>query len=121
MSEEEIRELLTDHVGKQCCWGGRPASTWPINKIEDCDVYVATLETFIEERDVETRVVKSYHGGPVDDKATGHVPGPWEIDMRHEFPLLFTPRKVARQKIPFSESVQTCEGMTQTCLHVCLC
>lgn len=109
MTEEEVRELLTDHIEKQGCWGGRPANKWPISKIEDCNVYIGTLETFIEERDVEKRV-KPYNGGPVDDKAGGAAPGPWEIDMRHEFPYLFTPRKVARQKLPSSESVHTCEG-----------
>lgn len=111
-TEEEIRELLTDYVEKQGCWGARPADKWPISKIEDCNVFIGTLETFIEERDVE-RLVKSYNGGPVDDKAAssgGHAPGPWEIDMRHEFPLLFTPRKLARQRLPNSQSVQTCEG-----------
>lgn len=107
VTEEEIRELLTDYVERQGCWGGRPADKWPISKIEDCNVYIGTLETFIEERDVE-KLVKSYTGGAVDDKADGHVPGPWEIDMRHEFPLLFTSKKVARQKIPSSESVKTC-------------
>jgi len=109
VTEEEIRELLTDYVEKQGCWGGRPANKWSISKIEDCNVYIGTLETFIEERDMETRV-KSYNGGSVDDKTSGHAPGPWEIDMRHEFPLLFTPRKLARQKMPSSESVQPCGG-----------
>ena len=110
VTEEEIRELLTDYVEKQGCWGGRPAHKWPISKIEDCNVYIGTLETFIEERDVE-KLVKPYTGGPVDDKANGSLPGPWEIDMRHEFPLLFTAKKVVHQKIPTSESVQTCGGM----------
>lgn len=119
VTEEEIRELLTDYVEKQGCWGGRPAHKWPISKIEDCNVYIGTLETFIEERDVE-RLVKSYTGGAVDDGANGRVPGPWEIDMRHEFPLLFTPKKVARQKIPSSESVQTCGG-TALNFHMWAC
>jgi hypothetical protein len=110
VTEEEIRELLTDYVERQGCWGGRPADKWPISKIEDCNVYIGTLETFIEERDVE-RLVKSYTGGAVNDKADGHAPGAWEIDMRHEFPLLFTQKKLARQKIPSSESVKTCGGM----------
>ena len=119
VTEEEIRELLTDYVEKQGCWGGRPAEKWPISKIEDCNVYIGTLETFIEERDVE-RLVKSYTGGAVDDKANGHVPGPWEIDMKHEFPLLFTSKKVVREKIPSSESVKTCGG-TALDFHMLVC
>lgn len=107
VTEEEIREILTAYVEKQGCWGGRPANEWVISKIEDCNVYVGTLETFIEERDVE-RLVKPYTGGPVQDNSSKHVPGPWEIDMRHEFPLLFTTSKMVHQKIPSSVLVQPC-------------
>ncbi|KAM1271864.1 hypothetical protein ACFX2I_032738 [Malus domestica] len=49
--EVEIRELLIDHVGHRCCWGSRPARTLKIEKVEDCNVYVGTLDTFIEERE----------------------------------------------------------------------
>lgn len=112
LTEEEIREILTDYVGKQGCWGGRPAHEWPIGKVEDCNVYIGTLETFIETRVVNNNV-KSYSGGPVDGEGSGRrQQGPWEIDMRHEFPLLFTPKKEARLKVPHSESVQRCSGNT---------
>ena len=52
MDEVEIRELLIDHVGHRCCWGSRPARTWKIQAVEDCNVYVETLDTFIEEREI---------------------------------------------------------------------
>ncbi|KAK9289762.1 hypothetical protein L1049_007921 [Liquidambar formosana] len=51
LDEIEIRELLIDHVGHRCCWGSRPARTWKIQAVEDCNVYVGTLETFVEERE----------------------------------------------------------------------
>lgn len=111
LTDEEIRELLTDYVGRQGCWGARPAHEWPISKVEDCNVYIGTLETFIEEREVKKQV-KPYSGGQVDDKSSGPPPGPWEVDMRHEFPLLFTPSKEARQKLLHSEAVERCPGAT---------
>ncbi|KAM1597719.1 hypothetical protein PS2_032593 [Malus domestica] len=49
--EVEIRELLIDHVGHRCCWGSHPARTLKIEKVQDCNVYVGTLDTFIEERE----------------------------------------------------------------------
>ncbi|KAK3135897.1 hypothetical protein QOZ80_5BG0424910 [Eleusine coracana subsp. coracana] len=92
LDEVEIRQLLIDHVGHRCCWGGRPARTWKITSIEDCNVYVGTLETFIEERDVVTKK-EPYESGKIDGRDKGPVPGVWELDLRSEFPLLFVPEK----------------------------
>ncbi|CAM6036733.1 unnamed protein product [Sphagnum compactum] len=107
LHEEEIRELLTDYVDRYGCWGRRPAHKWSIEKVEDCNVFIGTLETFIEEREVVEQV-KPYTGGQVDDNTGAHAPGPWEVDMRNEFPLLFISRKEAILKLPHSESVAKC-------------
>lgn len=109
LEEEEIRELLIDHVGRHCCWGRSPARTWKIQKIEDCNSYIGTLETFIEERDVVDDV-EPYAGGVVDGKDGGRMLGAWEVDMKGEFPLLFVSRKEARTKLPHSEFVDKCQG-----------
>ena len=66
----EIRELLIDHVGHRCCWGSRPARTWRIHAVEDCNVYVGTLDTFIEEREI-IRETEPYLGGSIDGKDNG--------------------------------------------------
>ncbi|KAJ7535898.1 hypothetical protein O6H91_12G050200 [Diphasiastrum complanatum] len=107
LQEEEIRELLIDYVSKHCCWGPRPANRWKIQKVEDCNAYFGALETFIEERDV-LEVTEPYSGEFVDGKKSGRVSGPWEVDMRAEFPLLFTAKKVARVQIPNSEFMARC-------------
>jgi len=109
LHEEEIRELLTDYVDRYGCWGRRPAHKWSIEKVEDCNVFIGTLETFIEEREVVEQV-KPYTGGQVDDNTGARAPGPWEVDMRNEFPLLFISRKEAILKLPHSESVAKCPG-----------
>jgi len=109
LDEVEIRELLIDHVGHRCCWGSRPARKWNIHAVEDCNAYVGTLETFIEERDVIVEI-EPYPGGPIDGKESGPEPGPWELDMKSEFPLLFVSRKETRLKVPHSEAVQKCSG-----------
>ncbi|MCO5580363.1 hypothetical protein L7F22_034230 [Adiantum nelumboides] len=109
LEEEEIRELLLDHVRHHCCWGQSPARTWKIPKIEDCNSYIGTLETFIEERDVVDEV-EPYGGGVVDGKDAGRVLGAWEVDMTGEFPLLFVSRKESRTKLPHSEVVEKCQG-----------
>ena len=59
--------MLIDHVGHHCYWGSRLARTWKIHAVEDCNVYVGTLETFIEEREtiIET---EAYLGYNVDGK-----------------------------------------------------
>ncbi|KAL3839446.1 hypothetical protein ACJIZ3_024037 [Penstemon smallii] len=109
LDEVEIRELLIDHVGHRCCWGSRPARTWNIHAVEDCNVYVGTLETFAEEREIITET-EPYFGGEVDGKDKGPELGVWELDLRSEFPVLFVPHKESRTKIPHSEVVEKCSG-----------
>lgn len=105
----EIRELLIDHVGHRCCWGSRPARTWKIHAVEDCNVYVGTLETFIEEREI-IKEREPYHGGKIDGKDKGPGLGIWELDLRSEFPVLFVPHKESCAKIPHSEAIEKCSG-----------
>ena len=109
MDEVEIQELLIDHVGHDCRWGSRPARTWKIHTVEDCNVYVGTLDTFIEERAriTETEV---YLGGNIDGKDNGPEPGIWELDLRSQFPLLFTSYEESQAKIPHSETIEKCSG-----------
>lgn len=109
LDEVEIRELLIDHVGHRCCWGSRPARQWKIQAVEDCNVYVGTLETFIEER--ETIIERGpYLGDNKDVKEKGPELELWELDLRSEFPVLFTPHKELRTRIPHSELVVKCSG-----------
>ncbi|CAH1432224.1 unnamed protein product [Lactuca virosa] len=110
LDEVEIRELLIDHVGHRCCWGSRPARTWKIHSVEDCNVYVGTLETFVEEREVITETEPYLGGGNsnIDGKDKGPELGVWELDLRSEFPVLFTHHKESRAQIPHSESINKC-------------
>ncbi|CAM8913793.1 unnamed protein product [Rhodiola kirilowii] len=107
--EVEIRELLMDHVGHRCCWGSRPARTWKIHAVEDCNVYVGTLETFVEEREVHKETMP-YVDEVVQTKEKGPQVGIWELDLRSEFPVLFVPNKETRLLIPHSEVVEKCSG-----------
>ncbi|XP_065853266.1 uncharacterized protein [Euphorbia lathyris] len=109
LDEVEIRELLIDHVGHRCCWGSRPARTWKIHAVEDCNVYVGTLDTFVEEREV-IRETEPYTGGSIDGMDKGPALGIWELDLRSEFPVLFTPHIETRAKIPRSEIIEKCTG-----------
>ena len=113
LDEVEIRHLLIEHVGHRCCWGRRPGRTWKITSIEDCNVYVGTLETFIEERDTILKK-EPYNGGKIDGRDKGAVLGVWELDLRSEFPMLFVPEKEVMVKIPHSEITEKCLGMTFT-------
>ncbi|XP_078178011.1 chaperone protein dnaJ-like protein isoform X2 [Carex rostrata] len=107
LDEVEIWQLLISHVGHRCCWGSGPARRWKITSIEDCDVYVGTLETFIEEREtVEEK--EPYLGGKVDGADKGPLLGIWELDLRAHFPQLFIPDKEVKFKIPHSEAVHKC-------------
>jgi hypothetical protein len=109
LDEVEIRQLLISHVGHQCCWGSGPARRWKMTSIEDCNVYVGTLETFIEERD--TVIEKEpYVGGEIDRADKGPQLGVWELDLRDHFPQLFIADKEVRFKIPHSEAVHKCPG-----------
>ncbi|KAL5973534.1 hypothetical protein ACLOJK_030185 [Asimina triloba] len=107
LDEVEIRELLIDHVGHRCCWGSRPARKWKIHAVEDCNVYMGTLETFIEEREM-IREIAPYLGGKIDGHDNGPEPGIWELDLRSEFPLLFVQHKETRAKIPHSDTILRC-------------
>ncbi|XP_062231092.1 uncharacterized protein LOC133928671 isoform X2 [Phragmites australis] len=120
LDEVEIRQLLIDHVGHRCCWGSRPARTWKITSIEDCNVYVGTLETFIEERDIITKK-EPYESGKIDGRDNGPVLGVWELDLRSEFPQLFVPEKEVMVKIPHSEVEKCldCEGRGETPCPTC--
>ncbi|WCJ28406.1 chaperone protein dnaJ-related [Euphorbia peplus] len=84
LDEVEIRELLIDHVGHRCCWGSHPARTWKIHAVEDCNVYVGTLDTFVEEREV--------------------------IKETEPYTVLFVPHKETRTKVPRSEIIEKCTG-----------
>ncbi|XP_002976865.2 protein SSUH2 homolog [Selaginella moellendorffii] len=119
LQEDEIRDLLIDHVHHHCCWGKRPAWSWKISKVEDCNAYVGTLETFIEERDLVEECVP-YDGRIIDEG--GRAPGPWELDTRSHFPPLFVSSKEALIKVPHSESVEQCTGcfgQGDIACHVC--
>ncbi|KAK1264878.1 hypothetical protein QJS04_geneDACA011399 [Acorus gramineus] len=107
LDEVEIRQLLINHIGHRCCWGSRPARGWKICAIEDCNVYVGTLETFLEERET-IREMEPYRGGKIDGIDKGPELGLWELDLRSEFPLLFVPHKETRSKIPHSEAIDKC-------------
>ncbi|KAF3779295.1 SSUH2-like protein [Nymphaea thermarum] len=109
LDELEIRELLIDHVGHRCCWGGFPARRWKIVRVEDCNVYVGTLETFIEEREA-IRQTAPYAGGKIDGKENGPELGLWELDLRRLFPALFIPHVRLEAKIPHSEVIEKCSG-----------
>ncbi|KAJ1389607.1 protein SSUH2-like protein [Sesbania bispinosa] len=113
LDEVEIRELLIDHVGHRCCWGSRPARTWRIHAVEDCNVYIGTLDTFIEEREI-IKETEPYLGGSgsIDGKDNGPMLGVWELDLRSQFPVLFVPYKEVREKIPHSEIIEKCSDCT---------
>ena len=108
LDEIEIRELLIDHIGHRCCWGSRPARTWKIRAVEDCNVYVGTLDTFVEEREALTQTVP-FNGGNFKH---GSAPELWQIDLRSQFPTLFVPYKETRVPVPHSETVDKCTGKT---------
>ena len=112
LDEVEIRELLIDHVGHRCCWGSRPARTWKIQVVEDCNVYVGTLDTFMEEREV-IKERMPFLGGSIDGQDNGPELGIWELDLRSQFPVLFIPEKETRMKVPHSEAIEKCSGMSR--------
>uniref|UniRef100_A0A6V7QT19 Protein SSUH2 homolog n=1 Tax=Ananas comosus var. bracteatus TaxID=296719 RepID=A0A6V7QT19_ANACO len=121
LDEVEIRQLLIDHVGHRCCWGSQPARRWTISTIEDCNVYVGTLETFVEERE---KIIERepYLGEKVDGKDNGLEIAIWELDLRSEFPLLFVPQKEIRVKVPHSDIIEKCsdcEGRGQIACPTC--
>ncbi|KAL8167989.1 hypothetical protein V2J09_009488 [Rumex salicifolius] len=110
LDEVEIRELLIDHVGHRCCWGSRPARTWKIQAVEDCNVYVGTLDTFIEERVIIREKAPCIGGTSIDGKDSGPELGVWELDLREQFPVLFVPQKETKMKVPHSEVIEKCSG-----------
>ncbi|CAJ2670644.1 unnamed protein product [Trifolium pratense] len=112
LDEVEIRELLIDHVGHRCCWGSRPARTWKIHAMEDCNVYVGTLDTFIEEREIIKETEPYLGGSSIDGKDKGPELSIWELDLRSQFPVLFVPSKEVREKIPHSEVIEKCSDCT---------
>ncbi|KAK7833151.1 hypothetical protein CFP56_025814, partial [Quercus suber] len=99
LDEVVIQELLIDHVGHGCCWGSHPARTWKIHTVEDCNVYL---------------------GGNIDGKDNGPELGIWELDLRSQFPLLFTSYEESRAKIPHSETIEKCSGCDGRGNIVCL-
>ncbi|EPS74386.1 hypothetical protein M569_00368 [Genlisea aurea] len=113
LDEVEIRELLIDHIGHRCCWGSKPAKHWPIRSIEDCNVYVGTLETFIEDRKLTREEEEEEECLKVDEKEDEKrfkTSGLWDLDLTAEFPILFVPHKRSRKVIPYSEICQKCSG-----------
>lgn len=81
---DEVEFESYRHVGYCCCWGSRPARTWKINAVENCNVYMGTIESFFEERDVKTEK-EPYLGEEIDGKDEGPELRVWELDLRSEF------------------------------------
>jgi hypothetical protein len=77
--------------------------------VEDCNVYVGTLDTFIEERET-LRETEPYLSGDIDGRDKGPELGIWELDLKSEFPVLFIPYKESKAKIPHSERIEKCSG-----------
>lgn len=77
--------------------------------LSSSNVYVGTLDTFIEEREI-IRETEPYFGGSIDGKDNGPELGIWELDLRSQFPVLFEPYKEVREKIPHSEVIEKCTG-----------
>lgn len=77
--------------------------------MEDCNVYIGTLETFVEERETVTES-EAYLSGNKFQRDKEPELGLWELDLRSEFPVLFTPFKESRTQIPHSESIVKCSG-----------
>jgi hypothetical protein len=77
--------------------------------VEDCNVYVGTLDTFIEEREI-IKETEPYLGGSIDGKDKGPERSIWELDLSSQFPVLFVPSKEVREKIPHSEVIEKCSG-----------
>ena len=82
---------------------------WKIHTVEDCNVYVGTLDMFIEERELVTET-EAYLGGNIDGKDNGPELGIWELDLRSQFPLLFTSYEESQAEIPQSETIEKCSG-----------
>ncbi|CAH9130588.1 unnamed protein product [Cuscuta epithymum] len=109
LDEVEIRELLIDEIGHRCCWGSRPARTWKIHAVEDCNVYVGILDTFIEEREVIAET-EPYFGGNMEGNNENYEVGIWDLDLRSELPGLFIPYKESKMRVPHSEIIGKCPG-----------
>ena len=62
-----------------------------------------------EERELITET-EVYLGGNIDGKDNGPELGIWELDLRSQFPLLFTSYEESRAKIPHSETIEKCSG-----------
>lgn len=83
--------------------------------MEDCNVYVGTLDTFIEEREI-IKETEPYLDSSIDGKDKGPELGVWELDLRSQFPVLFVPYKEVRETIPHSEKIEKCSGKFWFCI-----
>jgi hypothetical protein len=83
-----------------------------IEETKECNVCIGSLETFIEERELMNEV-KPYDPawGHIDKNTKTRSLGPWEVDVKNEFPALFTPQKETKLKLPNSDSMEKCPGM----------
>ena len=63
----------------------------------------------IEERELVTKT-EAYLGGNIDGKDNGPELGIWELDLRSQFPLLFTSYEESQAEIPHSETIEKCSG-----------
>jgi hypothetical protein len=83
-----------------------------IEETKECNVCIGSLETFIEERELMNEV-KPYDPawGHIDKNTQTRSLGPWEVDVKNEFPALFTPQKETKLKLPNSDSMEKCPGV----------
>ncbi|CAM6067455.1 unnamed protein product [Sphagnum tenellum] len=109
-SKDEIQELFTNYIDKHGMpWTRLSARKWVIEETKECNVFIGSLETFIEERELMNEV-KPYDPawGHIDKNTQTRSLGPWEVDVKNEFPALFTPQKETKLKLPNSDSMEKC-------------
>ncbi|XP_035689218.1 protein SSUH2 homolog [Branchiostoma floridae] len=105
VTEDEARELFTEHVSQQACWSSKPAKEFEsFDSLTHSNAYHYTLETFSEKRWTES-AFEPFTGQCVDSTEYGTPPGNWEVPQKP--PALFQ-EETRSVELPHTASVRPC-------------
>ncbi|XP_006813746.2 protein SSUH2 homolog [Saccoglossus kowalevskii] len=104
LSEDDVRDVLIDHVANQDCYGNRAAREMNISNIIPSNALHYELISFTECRHTK-HVSVPYGSGEVDGPSNGTPPSPWDIEVSYRHIFV---DEVKYLEIPHTASIRSC-------------
>ncbi|XP_055945435.1 protein SSUH2 homolog [Argiope bruennichi] len=110
LSEEEVRDAVTQYASENCCYGSKPAREMKVKEIEMMSAFHYKLETFAEKRESAWKF-EPYTGQSIDGPANGPAPSPWDVTVPPSDYFKDGKKKVEVPHTAFVKPCHACVGI----------